>query len=185
MRLSILLRPGFLTVAAVLLFAPAALAQPTFSEVSPPSDTLFVTPAETDFWVNAVAPADLDGDGDLDLAVLGFYVVYNISAEDMLIPSVYDEDTFSFSTHLLRNDGPDGSGSWLFSEMAAGLDPTVHAQSAWADDDGDDDLDLFLRLKIRTALCLTRRPLAAVESRWRNGNGCLKRMKPGYRRRMG
>jgi len=36
---------------------------------------LFVTDENTDFWINAVAPADVDGDRDIDLAVIGFYVV--------------------------------------------------------------------------------------------------------------
>jgi hypothetical protein len=193
-----------------------------------------------------VAPADVDGDGDLDFAAIGFYVVYNVSAEDrlvlfindgpdpgggwlfthqelalgslsagasdlawadfdsdgdddlavasdgqtvvyrndsglltqldsplpdywedssytgaydlrsltwadadndgdpdLLIPSVFDPDTSSRRTVLMRNDGASG-GSWLFTDTAATIDATVHAQSAWADDDADGDLDLFL-----------------------------------------
>jgi len=62
--------------------ASTAIAQTSFLEVTPPADPLFVTPPEEDFWVNAVAPADVDGDGDLDFAAIGFYVVYNVSAED-------------------------------------------------------------------------------------------------------
>ena len=233
---------------ALALLPGAALAQPSFVEVTPTADPWFVTPPEEDFWINAVAPADVDGDGDLDLAVLGFYVVYNVSAEDflivflnqgpdgggawtfapqivplgaltagasdlawgdfdgdgdpdlavgsdgvtavyrndagvlaplvddlpgywedsgytgaydlrslawadadndgdldLLVPSVFDFVLFQYRTALLRNDGDDGAGGWLFAEVAAtGLDPTVHAQSAWGDDDGDGDLDLFL-----------------------------------------
>jgi hypothetical protein len=60
------------------------------------------------------------------------------------VPSVFDRETFDFSTRLLRNDGADGAGGWAFSDASTGLDPTAHAQSAWAADDGDDDLDLFL-----------------------------------------
>lgn len=210
---------------------------------------LFATDANTDFWINAVAPADVDGDLDLDLAVIGFHVVYNESVEeilvvfhnegpveggwsfteqrvplgdvtaqssdlawgdfdgdgdpdlavgsngdtvlyrndsgtlvlapttppvlpgyyedssysgaydlrsitwadvdndadlDLLVPSVRDPDTFDYSTRLLRNDRDDGSGTWSFTDTSAGIDPTLHAQSAWADDDGDEDLDLFL-----------------------------------------
>jgi hypothetical protein len=45
----------------------------------------------------------------------------------------------------MRNDGPNGTGGFLFTEeTAAGLAVTSHAQSAWADFDGDHDLDLFL-----------------------------------------
>ena len=216
-----------------------------FTEVTP-LDPLFVTPQDEDFWVVTTAPADYDGDGDLDIAVLGFYVVYNVSAEDrlvllrndgeasatewefsyvdvplgdlssgnsdlawgdadgdgdqdlavgsdaqtviyrndngtlvatdtvlpgysedndqadfdlrsitwadydndgdldLLLPSVWDPGNFERRTALLRNDGANGSGGWIFTEVAAGLAPTAHAQSTWADYDGDLDLDLLL-----------------------------------------
>jgi hypothetical protein len=231
---------------AALLFAPLLAAQ-SFVDVTPASDPFFNTGPDEDFWVNAVAPADYDGDGRIDLAVLGFYVVYNESVEDklllfrndgdagdgtwafsstevplggiiagasdlawgdfdhdgdydlavgsegvtalfrndggtlvempvslpgyyedsgyedtydlrsltwadfdndgdldLLIPSIYDEATFSFRTALMRNDGDDGAGGWTFTDAEAGLDPTAHAQSAWADLDADGDLDLFM-----------------------------------------
>ncbi len=235
------------TFLLALVVAGLCAAQPSFQEVSPPTNPYFSTPDTEDFWLSAAAPADVDGDGDLDLALLGFYVVYNQSVEhrlvilrndgegtggawsftpvdvplgslfagssdlawgdfdndgdhdlavgsegetaifrndagtlsrmplslpgyledssytgaydlrsltwadfdndgdlDLLVPSVWDQSTFTVRTALMRNDGPDGSGAWLFSEVASGLDPTVHAQSAWADDDGDGDLDLLL-----------------------------------------
>ncbi|HKZ75799.1 MAG TPA: VCBS repeat-containing protein, partial [Actinomycetota bacterium] len=230
-----------------LILAPAAFAQTSFTEVTPTGSSLWVTSADEDFWINAVAPADVDGDGDLDLAVLGFYVVYfgevtdllvifenqgpdasgrwlfgeetvplgtlwagasdlawgdydndgdpdlvvgsegamalyrndagtlaatstvlpaysedssyegsydlrsltwadadNDGDLDLLVPSVLDLDTYEYSTKLLRNDGPDGAGGWTFTDAAATIDPTSNAQSAWADDDGDGDLDLLL-----------------------------------------
>ncbi len=236
-----------LWLSLTLFAASGVLAQPAFLEVTPVDNPYFATPESDDFWVSTVAPADVDGDGDLDLAVLGFYVVYNQSVEDrlvvlrndgaaldgswtftpqpvalgslfagasdlawgdfdgdgdhdlvvgsegatalyrndggaltalatvlpgysedssytgaydlrsitwsdfdndgdldLLIPSVFDPGTFEYRTALLRNDGSDGAGGWLFTDVAAALDPTVHAQSAWADDDNDGDLDLFL-----------------------------------------
>lgn len=234
-------------VFTLLLLASLAAAQPAFTEVTPLTDPLWVTDQNSDFWINAVAAADVDGDGDLDLAVIGYYVVYNESVEDrlvlflnegqgpdgrwvfttrevplngltagasdlawgdfdqdgdpdlavgsdgatviyrndggfltplpnvlppyyedsgytsaydlrsiswadidndgdldLLLPSVLDLNTFEYQTRVMRNDGPDGAGGWLFTEVAAGLDPTTHAQTAWADDDGDGDLDLFM-----------------------------------------
>ncbi|OGU78823.1 MAG: hypothetical protein A2W11_11905, partial [Ignavibacteria bacterium RBG_16_35_7] len=216
-----------------------------FTEVTP-FDSLFITPQDEDFWVITTAPADYDNDGDLDIAVLGYYVIYNISVEDklvllrndgavdsvewefsyfdiplgslttgasdlawgdidgdtdldlvvgtdgetviyrndagalsltdtelpgyweensqaefdlrsitwadydndgdndLLIPSSFDEVTFSYRTKLMRNDGPNGTGGWIFTEADSVFAPTAHAQSAWADFDNDQDLDLFL-----------------------------------------
>lgn len=216
-----------------------------FTEITPP-DPLFVTPQDEDFWVITTAPADYDSDGDTDIAVMGYYVVYNESVEDrlvllrndgpaggtewefsytevslgelttgssdlawadvdgdsdldlvagsdtntviyrndggslvmtgtnlpgywednsqaefdlrsitwadydndgdpdLLVPSVFDFESFTYSTRLLRNDGIDANGGFVFSETAAAFPATSHAQSAWADADGDQDLDLLL-----------------------------------------
>jgi len=216
-----------------------------FTEITPP-DSLFVTPPDEDFWVISTAPADYDNDGDLDIAVLGYYVVYNVSAEDklvlfrndgpaapeeweftyidvplgsltsgasdmawgdvdadgdldlavgtdgstviyrndsstlvltdtdlpgywednsqadfdlrsitwadfdndgdldLLLPSIPDFNTFTYRTALMRNNGPNGTGGWIFSETDTAFARTTHAQSAWADYDGDGDLDLLL-----------------------------------------
>ncbi|NNF66112.1 MAG: VCBS repeat-containing protein [Gammaproteobacteria bacterium] len=220
---------------------------PVFKEISPTADPLWVTDGSHDFWLNTAAPADVDGDGDLDLAVMGYFVEYNVSAEDrlvifmntgpdesgnwtfspqevplnglysgevdlawgdfdndgdpdlavataggteiyrndgglltpvetdlpvyeedsnynfsydlrsvswadydndadldLLIPSTFDSEEFVFGTALMRNDGDDGAGGWTFTDSGIVLDPTVHAQTAWADNDGDGDLDLFM-----------------------------------------
>ena len=216
-----------------------------FTEVTP-LDSLWVTPQDEDFWIATTAAADYDSDGDLDIAVLGYYVVYNTSVEemlvllknngeagpdewdfdyvdvpigdlstgasdlawgdvdgdgdqdlvvgsggatllyrnddgtlvatdtelpgyyedndqadfdlrsitwadydndgdqDLLIPSVFDFEESLYRTALMRNDGANGTGGWIFTEVSVGIDPTSHAQSAWADFDGDQDLDLLL-----------------------------------------
>ncbi len=217
----------------------------TFSEISP-TDSLFITPPDEDFWVISTSSADYDNDGDLDIAVLGYYVVYNVGAEDklilmrndslsdpdkwrftyfnvplgtltagasdmawgdadgdgdldlvvgtdgntviyrndsgtlvltdtnlpgywednsqayfnlrsitwadydndgdfdLLIPSVFDFNTYTYHTALMRNDGPNSTGGWIFTEFDSVFEPTMHAQSSWADYDGDGDLDLLL-----------------------------------------
>lgn len=216
-----------------------------FTEVTP-LDSVFVTPQDEDFWVITTAPADYDNDGDLDIAVLGYYVIYNQSFDyrllllvnngeltpvqwnfsylqvdlgnlstgssdmawgdadgdgdldlavgsdgatliyrndlgslvltntqlpgywednsqaefdlrsitwadfdndndlDLLIPSVYDDNTFSFKTYLMRNDGLSGTGDFVFSAIDSVFAPTKHASSSWADFDNDQDLDLLL-----------------------------------------
>ena len=44
----------------------------------------------------------------------------------------------------MRNDGSNGSGGWIFTETDSVFALTIHAQSSWADYDGDQDLDLLL-----------------------------------------
>ncbi len=217
-----------------------------FVEVTP-LDSLFVTPDGEDFVVLTTAPGDYDNDGDLDVAVLGYYVVYNQSVEDklvlirnegpappgtewefsyidiplgdlttgasdlvwgdmdgdadldlavgtdgvtviyrndagtlvltdtelpgyyednfqadydinslswadfdndgdfdLLIPSVFDNTSFTYRTALMRNDSANATGGRVFTEINTGFAPTTHAQSSWADFDNDQDLDLLL-----------------------------------------
>lgn len=99
-----------------------------FVEVTP-SDTVFLTPQDEDFWTVATAPADYDNDGDLDIAVIGYYVVYNVSADDRLM--------------LMRNDGPTGD-TWNFTYVTLEAENLYAGTSdlAWGDADGDGDLDL-------------------------------------------
>ena len=97
-----------------------------------PTDTVLPGYAEdndqADFDLQSITWADVDNDGDLDL----------------LMPSVRDAATFQYRTALLRNDGPTGTGGVAFTEVPSPFAPTRHAQSDWADYDGDGDLDLLL-----------------------------------------
>lgn len=99
-----------LSLLLLALAAPAA-AQPVFTDVTPASNRYFVTPEDEDFWLTSLAPADVDGDGDLDFAALGFYVVYNQSATDRLL--------------LFENEGPDPSGNWVFGTVEVTMPPAV------------------------------------------------------------
>lgn len=110
-----------------------------FTEVTP-LDPLFVTPQDEDFWVTSAAPADYDGDGDLDIIVLGYYVVYNVSAIDQLV--------------LLRNNGPLTETQWDFSyiEVPLGTLSSGASDLAWGDVDGDGDPDLVAGSNGQTVL---------------------------------
>jgi hypothetical protein len=83
---------------------------------------------QADYDINSISWADFDNDGDFDL----------------LIPSVFDDTSFTYRTALMRNDSSNGTGGRVFTEVNAGLAPTSHAQSSWADFDNDQDLDLLL-----------------------------------------
>jgi hypothetical protein len=123
--------PAAMTLVA-LSFVPAAIAQTSFTEVTPTTGTLWVTNADEDFWINSVAPADVDADGDLDLAVIGYYVVYFGDVTHMLV--------------IFKNEGPDAEGRWVFAEESVGLAPLWAGESdlAWGDYDNDGDPDLVV-----------------------------------------
>ena len=120
--------------------APPATAQPVFEEATPTDNPWFVTPDTDDFWINAIAPADVDGDGDIDLAVMGFYVVYNESAEDTLL--------------LFLNDGEGEAGRWAFTPVEVPLGGLIAGATdlSWADYDGDGDHDLLVASEGAAAL---------------------------------
>ena len=72
---------------------------------------------------------DYDGDGDLD--------IYTVND--------FGED--NYHNVLWRNDGPDGSGEWIFTDVSAasGADVAISGMSlAVGDYDNDRDLDLYM-----------------------------------------
>ncbi len=154
------MRHAFILAVAVALslHTGAPRAQPLFDEITPTDNPYFQTAEPEDFWVNAVAPADVDGDGDLDLAVLGFHVVYDVSVEDRLV--------------ILRNDGEGTDGVWRFEPLPVPLGDVIAGASdlAWGDFDGDGDDDLAVGSEGATVI-------------YRNDDGVLSALPnalPGY-----
>ena len=113
------------TFAFSLFLAAAAGAQPSFVEVTPPGDPLLVTPETDDFWINAVAPADVDRDGDLDLAASRCCVLD--------VP------------FLFLNDGRGQFLDVSATQMPLNADGGDSLQFADFDDDGDLDLLSVIR----------------------------------------
>lgn len=98
--------------------SPSTIAGGTFTDVT--TDTLGLTAEDT----SSVAWGDIDGDGDLDLAV-GNYG----------------------SNRLYRNDGQSISSGWNFADVTTytlGLTANNTSSVAWGDYDGDGDLDLAI-----------------------------------------
>jgi hypothetical protein len=77
--------------------------------------------------LRSISWADIDNDGDLDL----------------LVPSAANNNA-PITTALLRNDGPNGANGFSFTDTNAGIAATANAQTNWADDDADGDLDLLI-----------------------------------------
>lgn len=126
------MKTNVMCLALLTVLSLPAAAQPVFEEVTPAEGPWFVTPETDDFWINSIAPADVDGDGDIDLAVMGFYVVYNESATDTLL--------------LFHNDGAGDDGRWNFTptEIPLGGMFAGATDLSWADYDGDGDHDLLV-----------------------------------------
>jgi hypothetical protein len=126
-------------LAALSIAATSARAQLGFTEFALTDTTLNSDPS-TDFWIASAAPADVDADGDLDLLVAGYYVIYFVSAEDRLV--------------LYRNDGPVDASTWELTPIAVdatGLSFTS-ADIAWGDYDNDGDADAVVASQGATTL---------------------------------
>jgi hypothetical protein len=125
----------FLLLAVLCFGALPAAAQLGFTEFSLTDSTLNSSPA-TDFWIASAAPADVDADGDLDLLIAGYYVVYASPGSD---GSVEERLT------LYRNDGPSGS-AWALTPIPvdAGSLSFGSADLAWGDYDNDGDPDVVV-----------------------------------------
>ena len=116
----------------------------TYLEVTAPSRLVWTN--EEDDGGTVVTTASFEDDGGRTRLVIHDRYPSK-AAFDAAISSGatnWNDETFEYRTALLRNDGASGSGGFLFVEVDAGFAPTMHAQSQWADFDGDQDLDLLL-----------------------------------------
>jgi hypothetical protein len=153
-------RSGACWLATLVLAGLSAIpahAQLGFTEFALTDSVLNSSPS-TDFWIASAAPADVDGDGDLDLLIAGYYVVYNESVEERLT--------------LYRNDGPVNGTTWALTPIPvdAGTLSFGSTDLAWGDYDNDGDPDVVVATEGETAL-------------YRNDAGTLVRtptLLPGY-----
>jgi hypothetical protein len=87
---------------------------------------------------------EANSQAEFDLKSITWVDFDNDADQDLFIPSVFDMNTFTFRTSLMRNDGSNGTGGFNFVEVDSVFAPTKHASSTWADFDNDNDLDLLL-----------------------------------------
>jgi len=118
--------------------APMALAQ-GFTEFTI-SDPTFVTGPDSDFWVASAAPADFDADGDLDLLVSGYLVVYYQDVVEKLL--------------VFRNDGKIDASTWGFTAIPLDFGGLYFHDGdlAWGDYDNDGDPDVLVAATSECAL---------------------------------
>lgn len=78
----------------------------------------------------ALAWGDVDGDGDLDLAMTG---------ANSAAPGVAE-----LHATVLQNNGWNANRTWSFTALATPVPPCRWGTASWADVDNDGDMDLFL-----------------------------------------
>ena len=129
----------------------AANAQSGFTRLAL-TDTLFADERRTDFFVSTALPGDTDGDGDVDLMILGTWVRYGPRPVDGIV-------AFENVFRVFLNDGPVGDTAWAFSrgpEIPIGSARTGRSAAAWGDYDNDGDLDLAFAPESNSATCCFR-----------------------------
>lgn len=117
------------------------------TEAIPPEPDAVIT-VNQPAWIN-VAPADGAGIGNAGNGRGVAWGDYDADGRDDLY--ITNRPVWftgaDYANHLFHNDGPDGGDpdGWLFSDVTADpLDDTLYGQGvAWADYDGDGDLDLY------------------------------------------